>query len=127
MHYLRTLLGAVEMLKGGVTSVHDDPFYVPEVTEELTNATMRAYSDAGIRATVSINMPNIVEYQKYPFLCELLPEEFRRKMKDAAPLAGDELIATYRRVISSLHCANRGLPPAAVSFSAPPRGTPEKP
>jgi 5-methylthioadenosine/S-adenosylhomocysteine deaminase len=125
MHYLRTLLGAVEMLKGGVTSVHDDPFYVPEVTEELTNATMRAYSDAGIRATVSINMPNIVEYQKFPFLYELLPEEFRLKMKNAVPLAGDELIATYRRFISSWHGANSGLLRASVSCSAPQRVTKE--
>src|SRR5271170_1466447 len=74
LNYVRTLLGAVEMLKSGVTAVHDDPFYVPVVNMELIDSAMRAYADAGIRATVSINMPNVLEYEKYPFLFDLLPE-----------------------------------------------------
>src|SRR5580658_7631999 len=85
LNYVRTLLGAVEMLKTGVTAVHDDPFYVPSVNTELIDAAMSAYADSGIRATVSINMPNVVEYEKYPFLFDLLPESFREKMR-AAPL-----------------------------------------
>ena len=34
LYYLRTLLGAVEMLKIGVTSVHDDAFFIPVPTRE---------------------------------------------------------------------------------------------
>ena len=37
---------------------------------------MQAYADSGIRATASINMPNVLEYEKYPFLYDLLPEDF---------------------------------------------------
>ena len=123
MHYLRTLLGAIEMLKGGVTAVHDDPFYVPVLTEELTDATMTAYADAGIRATVSINMPNVVEYKKYPFLYDLLPDEFRHRMEHAGSGSAGELLAAYQRFISVWHGAENGRLRCAVSCSAPQRVT----
>ena len=125
MHYLRTLLGAVEMLKVGVTAVHDDPFYVPYVTEELTNATMQAYADAGIRATVSINMPNVIEYEKYPFLFDLLSDDFRLRMRHAVPMTSDELISIYRRFIGSWHNQCDGRLRTSVSCSAPQRVTPQ--
>src|ERR1700689_49637 len=46
LNYLRTLLGAVEMLKTGVTAVHDDPFYFPVVDMELIDSAMQAYADS---------------------------------------------------------------------------------
>jgi 5-methylthioadenosine/S-adenosylhomocysteine deaminase len=125
MHYLRTLLGAMEMLKGGVTAVHDDPFYVPALTDELSDATMQAYSDVGIRATVSINMPNVLEYTKYPFLYDLLPEEFRERMRGAGAASADELLGCYRRFIAAWHGAENGRLRCAVSCSAPQRVTKE--
>jgi 5-methylthioadenosine/S-adenosylhomocysteine deaminase len=121
LHYLRTLLGAAEMLKSGVTAVHDDPFYVPVLSDDLTDATMSAYADSGIRATVSINMPNVVEYDKYPFLYDLLPEALRRKMREAPPLTTGELTAAYRRFITRWHDTHQGRLRAAVSCSAPQR------
>jgi 5-methylthioadenosine/S-adenosylhomocysteine deaminase len=123
MHYLRTLLGAMEMLKSGVTAVHDDPFYVPALTDELTDATMQAYSDAGIRATVSINMPNVIEYKKYPFLYDLLPEELRERMRNAGQPSTGELLTAYRRFVSVWHGAEKGRLRCAVSCSAPQRVT----
>ncbi len=121
LQYLRTLLGAAEMLKGGVTAVHDDPFYVPSLSEDLTDATMQAYEDSGIRATVSINMPNVIEYDKYPYLYDLLPASLRQKMREAAPLTTNHLIDAYRRYIARWHGAAGGRLRAAVSCSAPQR------
>ena len=65
---LRTLLGAAEMLKLGITAVHDDAFFNPVPTPETIDAVMQAYADAGIRASVSLDQPNVVEFDKYPFL-----------------------------------------------------------
>jgi 5-methylthioadenosine/S-adenosylhomocysteine deaminase len=121
LNYVRTLLGAVEMLKSGVTAVHDDPFYVPVVNMELIDSAMRAYSDAGIRATVSINMPNVPEYEKYPFLFDLLPESFRQKMQKAPVMPTAELLALNRDFISRWHNGNHGLLRTSVSCSAPQR------
>ena len=78
--YVRTMLGALEMLRRGITAVHDDAYHVPIATRESIDAIMRAYEDAGIRATVAIDQPNVVEYEKYPFLAELLPDAERRAM-----------------------------------------------
>ena len=81
--YVRTMLGAIEMLERGITCVHDDAFHVPIATREGVDAIMQAYSDAGMRATVAIDQPNIVEYEKYPFLKDLLPAAERRAMESA--------------------------------------------
>jgi 5-methylthioadenosine/S-adenosylhomocysteine deaminase len=121
LHYLRTLLGASEMLKGGVTAVHDDPFYVPTLSDDLVDATMQAYADAGIRATVSINMPNVVEFDKYPYLYDLLPEDLRRRMREAIRPTTKELSDAYRRFIARWHGSHGGRLRAAVSCSAPQR------
>ena len=121
LNYVRALLGAAEMLKAGVTAVHDDPFYVPVVTMELIDATMQAYLDSGIRATVSINMPNVIEYEKYPFLYDLLPETFRAKMRASSPLPTAELLRLYRQFLARWHNTSGGLLRASVSCSAPQR------
>src|SRR5262245_12121584 len=42
--YLTTMLGAIEMLKCGVTAVHDDAFHNPYPTTEGISALMRAYA-----------------------------------------------------------------------------------
>jgi 5-methylthioadenosine/S-adenosylhomocysteine deaminase len=125
LNYLRTLLGAVEMLKTGVTAVHDDPFYVPVVDMELIDSAMQAYADAGIRATVSINMPNVVEYEKYPFLFELLPESLRQKMRESTVMPTGGLLALNRDFISRWHNAKEGLLRVSVSCSAPQRVKPD--
>lgn len=125
LNYVRTLLGAAEMLKSGVTAVHDDPYYVSSVSTDLIDAAMNAYADSGIRATVSINMPNVVEYEKYPFLLELLPESLREKMRAAPVWPTAELLALYRSFISRWHRTHRGRLRASVSCSAPQRVRPD--
>ena len=68
------------MLKLGITSVHDDAFHVPVPTPESIDGLMQAYVDSGMRAVVTIDQPNVVEYDKYPFLYDLLPEDVRNSM-----------------------------------------------
>ncbi len=56
--YLQTMLGAVEMLRNGVTAVHDDAIHNPWPTQPAIDAVMSAYRDSGLRATVAINHQN---------------------------------------------------------------------
>lgn len=121
--YVGTMLGALEMLRRGVTSVHDDAFHVPVASKASVDAIMQAYADAGIRATVAIDQPNVVEYDKYPFLRELLPDELRRTMDAAPRQSSAELLALYGHLISRWHGAQSGRLRAAVSCSAPQRVT----
>ena len=121
--YVRTMLGALEMLRRGITTVHDDAFHVPTATPESVDAIMQAYADVGIRATVAIDQPNIVEYDKYPFLGELLPAPIRRQMDSAPRQSTRELLDLYGHLISRWHGAEQGRLKAAVSCSAPQRVT----
>jgi cytosine/adenosine deaminase-related metal-dependent hydrolase len=117
------MLGALEMLRRGITAVHDDAFHVPAATRDSIDAIMQAYADAGIRATVAIDQPNIVEYDKYPYLRELLPDDVVRAMDRAPRQSGPELLALYRYLLDRWHGAEDGRLRAAVSCSAPQRVT----
>jgi len=121
--YVRTMIGALEMLRRGITAVHDDAYHVPIATVESMDAIMQAYADAGIRATVAIDQPNVVEYEKYPYLAELLPAHERAAMETAPRQSTAELLALYGHLIRRWHGAERGRLAAAVSCSAPQRVT----
>jgi 5-methylthioadenosine/S-adenosylhomocysteine deaminase len=121
--YVRTMIGALEMLRRGVTAVHDDAYHVPVASTESVDAIMQAYADAGIRATVAIDQPNVVEYEKYPYLADLLPAAERRAMDEAPRQTTVELLALYGHLIERWHGAEGGRLAAAVSCSAPQRVT----
>ena len=119
--YVRTMLGALEMLRRGIGTVHDDAYHVPVATPESVDAIMQAYADVGMRATVAIDQPNLIEYEKYPFLAELLPESERRAMATAPRQTTEELLVLYGHLIERWHGTADGRLGAAVSCSAPQR------
>ncbi len=123
--YVRTMLGIIEMLKQGVTAVHDDCFFVPVVTEGEVDAVLQAYADAGMRATVTLDQPNVAETAKYPFLADLLPAPLRARMEAAPRMSDGELLDHYARYIDRWHGSAGGRLRAAVSCSAPQRVTPD--
>ncbi len=121
--YVQTLLGAVEMLKLGITAVHDDPYHNPEPSPEVIDAIMQAYAASGMRATVSINHPNKIEYEKYPFLAHLLPQNVIEQMGRARLWTAQEIGSLYQWFHQKWHGAADGRLRIAVSNSAPQRVT----
>jgi 5-methylthioadenosine/S-adenosylhomocysteine deaminase len=121
--YIRTLLGAAEMLKLGVTSVQDDAFFLPAPSRTEIDAVMGAYRDVGIRATVALDQPNLPEADKLPFLAELVPPGLRQRLAAPAPMAARDLLEHYDYLIGSWHGAAEDRLRAAVSCSAPQRVT----
>jgi cytosine/adenosine deaminase-related metal-dependent hydrolase len=121
--YVRTLLGAAEMLKQGVTAVHDDAFFLPVVSSGERDSVMQAYVDSGMRAAVTLDQPNVVEYEKYPFLDELLPAEVKERMRAAPRMSDGELKQAYDEFIIRWHGTDSGRVGCAVSCSAPQRVT----
>src|ERR1700733_12318976 len=85
--YIRTMLGAAEMLKLGITAVQDDCFFLPHPRRLEIDAVLSAYRDIGMRATVALNQPNVPELDKFPFLEALLPAELAEKLRAPAPMA----------------------------------------
>lgn len=125
LSYLGTMLGAIEMLRRGITSVHDDAYHLPAASNDRVDCIMQAYADVGIRATVAIDQPNIVEYDKYPYLADILPASELALMDKAPRQTGQELLAVYQHLIDRWHGTEAGRLSAAVSCSAPQRVTKE--
>jgi 5-methylthioadenosine/S-adenosylhomocysteine deaminase len=123
--YIDAMLSSMEMLHLGVTSVHDDAYYNPIPTPGAIDGTMSAYRDAGIRATVTINNPNVVEYEKYPFLEDILPDDVKRRMEQAPRLGTEALLSCYDHLITGWHKTHEGRLRAGLSVSAPQRVTGE--
>jgi cytosine/adenosine deaminase-related metal-dependent hydrolase len=122
--YLRTMLGCIEMLRTGTTTVGDDCFFVPEPTPEIIDAVCQAYADSGIRATVALDEPELAETEKLPFLAAIAPPDLLDRLSRRPALGQEGLLALYDHLIGRWHGAADGRIRAAVSCSAPQRVTP---
>lgn len=122
--YLRTMLGALEMLRTGTTTVQDDAFLMPFPTPEIIDAVMGAYHDCGIRASVALDQPELSEVDKLPLSMNQDPE-FRSAMAAPAPMGAEGLLDMYDHLIKNWHGVAGGRLTAAVSVSAPQRVSPE--
>ena len=120
-NYVRTMLGNMEMLKLGITSVHDDAFYVPVPTPEAIDGLMQSYADSGLRCVATLDQPNVPEYEKYPFLFDLLPESIREGMKNAPLMSTGDLLDLYQYLIQKWNNSYGGRVKAGVSISCPQR------
>lgn len=120
--YLRTMLGAIEMMKHGVTLVQDDVSEYPKPTMEGTDAVMSAYSDIGMRASVTTNLCDKQWKDKLPYLSDMLPED----IKDAYPPAADKE-ALYELAEQMIHKWHRpgGMTNVVLAPVAPQRCTDE--
>jgi 5-methylthioadenosine/S-adenosylhomocysteine deaminase len=121
LYQARVLLGAVEMLKAGTTSVFDDVILPAGASEESIDAVMGAWRDCGIRATVGLYQPNRPPIEWLPWLPELLPPDARAPFsvgRDA-----DDILTMYERFVQRWHGAADGRIRCAASCSAPQRST----
>lgn len=120
--YLRTMLGAMEMIKHGVTLVQDDVSEYPKATLEGTDAVMEAYSDIGMRASVTTNLCDKQWKDKLPYIGELLPQD----IKDAYPKAADkeEMYELIERMVDKWHIPG-GMTNVVLAPVAPQRCTDE--
>jgi len=122
--YVRTMLGALEMLRSGVTSVLDDAFFVPAPSPGLIDAVMQAYADCGMRVTLALDQPNVPEIEKLPYLDHLLPARLQARAAAGPAMDVGGLLECYQHLIRTWHGREAGRLRAAVSCSAPQRVTP---
>lgn len=118
--YLRTMLGAIEMLQRGITCVQDDAFLMPFPDPDVIDAVASAYRDSGIRAFLALDQPELTEAEKLPFLDDL-DASTRSRFDAAAPASAGQLLEAYGHLIDTWHGAADDRIRAAVSISAPQR------
>jgi cytosine/adenosine deaminase-related metal-dependent hydrolase len=76
-----------------------------------------------MRATLALDQPIVVEYQKYPFLADILPAEIKAEMDRAPRETEVGMRELYDYLIDTWHGRAHGRLAAAVSCSAPQRAT----
>ena len=79
---MRVLLGAIESLRNGVTTVQDMNTLVPQ-DEETLDVILSAYEEVGIRVVFSIALRDIGALDIAPFLPEDTPEGVRKYIAGA--------------------------------------------
>jgi len=98
--YLQTMLGSIEMLKSGVTSVQEDFDEKPVSTIEGQSAVIQAHVDIGFRTNFVMTESTSHLCDMIPYLREIMPIEIQNllpgtKSSDEAYKINEELIQTW--------------------------------
>ena len=120
--YLRTMLGAMEMVKAGVTLAQDDASEYPCSTLPGIDAIMNAYRDIGMRASVTTNLADKMWKDKIPYIPQIVPEEMLDQYS-AAPSC-EELYELAEEMIHRWHTPG-GMTNVVLAPVAPQRITDE--
>ena len=95
--YLRTLAGAIEQIRSGVTSCQDDVSGHPRTTADTHRIIFNAYSDIGMRTNVSTSALHKNFLDTIPYLRDFVPTELQKKFLD--PLSEDEELNEAEKII----------------------------
>ena len=72
----RTLVGAIECLRNGITTVQDMSSFSP-MSDEVLDTIVDAYAEAGIRVVFGITVRDRSQLETTPYLAERLPAELQ--------------------------------------------------
>lgn len=87
---LRTLIGAAEQLRNGITTIQDFLTLVPQ-DEALVDTVLSAYEEAGVRVVFAIAARDRAALDIAPFIPKDLPEAIRKRIAGSDRKASDEL------------------------------------
>jgi 5-methylthioadenosine/S-adenosylhomocysteine deaminase len=87
---VRTLIGAAESLRNGITTIQDFLTLVPQ-DEAYVDTVLSAYEEAGIRVVFAIAARDRAALDIAPFIAKNLPESIRKRLAGEDRSARDEL------------------------------------
>ena len=87
---LRTLLGAAESLRNGITTIQDFLTVVPQ-DDATVDTVLSAYEEAGVRVVFAVAARDKAALDIAPFIPKDLPESIRQKLAGADRSAKSEL------------------------------------
>ena len=119
----RTLLGAVEAIKTGTTSVLDDCYHLDYVRPEAIEAVLAAYRTVGLRAHVTANLADRAMTDTVPFVREYLPVALIKALSASDGPSPAEALALCSRYAEQ--AGRSGLVRFAMAASGPQRCTDE--
>lgn len=94
----RTLLGAVECLRSGITTVQDLATIFP-FDEEHLDTILQAYEDVGIRCVFALQIADVTGDKSLPYWDEVAPSDLRKKLSASIePFDGVDLPTLVRKL-----------------------------
>lgn len=125
MHYLCAVVAGLEALKNGTTTVQDDLYALPFTTPEIFDATAQAYSDLGIRASLSLHAINKPLHHTIPYLEQFLTDDITQSFIDAvSDFSIDEWTTLFKDLYQRWH-SQSDLITTVLAPSAAQRVTPD--
>jgi guanine deaminase len=117
---VRTLLGAVDCLRNGITTVQDMATIFP-YSDEAVRTVIDAYAEVGIRCVFAMQVVDITSLDTLPFWSECVPKELHKGVKVTVEPFGDIDLPKLLEDIYKRHKDRHAL----VSWSLGP-STPER-
>lgn len=97
----RTLLGAIECLRSGITTVQDLATIYP-FDEEHLDTMLQAYDDVGIRCVFALQIADVPGVKSIPFWDEVVPADQRDLLSGAVePYKGIHLPTLVRDLVKT--------------------------
>jgi guanine deaminase len=101
--YLRTMIGAIEAVHSGTTTLCDDTNVSPRIIPEHVEAVFQAYEDIGIRAYVGITLFDRPFFRAVPFVDEEFPKELLTELDAMKMHSGSELLDFAKSLARDRH------------------------
>ena len=122
--YLRTLIGAIEALRTGSTTVVDDMSPGAVLNPEVIEAVFQAYEDIGLRAVVGFSMMDRPIVDNYVDVDQIFSKELVTQLR-GLPRPDPTALMQFIRKLAQTHHPKQDRVGLMVSPSAPHRCTPE--
>ena len=122
--YLRTMIGAIEAVRSGTTTLCDDTNQSPRIRPDHVEQVFQAYDDIGIRANVGITLFDRPFFRAVPFVDEEFPKEVLAELDGTPMYTGTELLDFARNLARTRHPSEHRVAYIAAP-SAPQRCTQE--
>lgn len=121
--YLRTVIGAIESLKTGATTIVDDLSLGQLFSREHVDAALQAYEDTGTRAMVGFSMIDRAVVDSYPFVEEEFPPALLASLRALPRPSPEQLLGLVSDLVREGRHPRSARVSALVSPSAPHRCT----
>ncbi len=120
--YLRTLIGAIQALRSGTTTIVDDLNVSPQLDPIIVDAAFQAYRDIGIRAMVGLTLFDKPFFRALPFVDEEFPKDLLAKLDQVKATPAAEILESVKSLARQHHPSSARVA-AILAPSAPQRCT----
>ncbi|MEM9147191.1 MAG: amidohydrolase family protein [Pseudomonadota bacterium] len=101
--YLRTMVGAIQALRSGTTTIVDDLNVSPVLIPEHVDAALQAYEEIGIRAFVGPTLFDRPFFRALPFVDEEFPPDLLARLSAVEATPPSQVLAFVRARAAERH------------------------